>query len=251
MGFPMKVALEAARDWLEAGLAFFYPEVCQLCGEARATRPQGYVCARCRENVRFVKRPFCERCGRSFPGAITTIFQCGSCRGTELYFTSARSAVLARGKVLEAIHRYKYNRALWVEPFLASLLVEAATPELAREHWDWLVPVPLHPTRLREREFNQAQRLAQCLSKTTRIPVNTRLVRRVLPTPKQTLLSREERLENVRNAFALAPGVGLKGKRLVLLDDVFTTGATTSACARVLRKAGAEDVCVWTLARGL
>ena len=242
---------ESARIWLNAALGFLYPEVCQLCGQARATPAESYVCADCRAGVRFIERPFCERCGLPFEGAITNEFECGNCRDAELHFRSARSAVVAEGEVLEIIHRYKYQRALWFEPLLADLLIRQAAPELEKEAWDFIVPVPLHPAKEREREFNQAERLAARLSNATHIPLNKRLIQRVIPTKTQTRLSREERLANVRNAFALRPGPGLGGERLVLFDDVFTTGATTSACARVLRAAGAGEVCVWTVARGI
>jgi ComF family protein len=153
--------------------------------------------------------------------------------------------------VLEAIHRYKYNRAFWLEPFLAGLLTERAGPALAREHWDGLVPVPLHPTKQREREFNQAERLAARLSRASGIPLCGRVLRRVVATQTQTELSREERMANVRGAFAVRRGTSLHGQRLVVVDDVFTTGATTSACARPLLDAGAAAVSVWTLARGI
>ena len=245
------VILECVKGWLNAGLGFFYPDACQLCGEARATRADGYVCAGCRAEARFIMPPFCERCGRPFEGAITTAFECGNCREMELHFCSARSAVVARDKILEVIHRYKYNGALWFEPFLADLLICRAKAELALGQWNWLVPIPLHPAKERQREFNQAERLARRLSAATQVPVNHRLLRRVVATRTQTKLNREERLANVRNAFALQPGASLNGERVVLLDDVFTTGATASACARVLRVAGAGDVCVWTVARGI
>jgi ComF family protein len=116
---------------------------------------------------------------------------------------------------------------------------------------DLLVPVPLYPAKKREREFNQAERLADRLGAATQIPVNQRLLRRVLPTRTQTHLNREERLANVRKAFAMRKGQRLNGERIVVVDDVFTTGATTGACARVLRAAGAGQVCVWTVARGV
>jgi ComF family protein len=169
----------------------------------------------------------------------------------ELHFRSARSAVTTGGAVLEAIHRYKYQRALWFENFLGDLLVRQAEPELRQEKWDWIVPVPLHATKQREREFNQAERLARRLSAASGIPVNSRLLKRVLPTRTQTQLTREQRATNVRHAFVVRPGHRLQGERIIMLDDVFTTGATTSACARVLREAGAGEVCVWTVARGL
>jgi ComF family protein len=111
--------------------------------------------------------------------------------------------------------------------------------------------VPLHPAKKREREFNQAERLALQLSAATGIPLNTQLLKRVVPTRTQTQLTREQRALNMRHAFRLNAPQKLKGRRIVLFDDVFTTGATTSACAKVLRTAGADEVCVWTVARGL
>ena len=113
-----------------------------------------------------------------------------------------------------------------------------------------IVPVPLHGLKEQEREFNQAERLARRLGAATGIPVNARLLRRVTPTRTQTLLSRSERAANVRHAFAHREGHSARGRSIVLVDDVLTTGATTNACARVLRAAGASQVCVWTVARG-
>ena len=247
----MSAVAESISSWLNAGLALVYPEVCQLCGAARATPAEGFVCAGCRAKVRFIERPFCERCGRPYQGEITGEFECPNCRDRELHFRQARSAVVACERMLEVIHRYKYSRSLWFEPFLAGLLIGMAKPELAKEKWDFIVPVPLYPAKQREREFNQAERLAKHLSAATQVPVNKRLLRRVRPTCTQTVLSREEREENVRNAFAMRRGRRLNGERIVLLDDVLTTGATTSACAKVLRSAGAGEVCVWTVARGI
>jgi ComF family protein len=159
--------------------------------------------------------------------------------------------VAAKGMVLDVIHRYKYQHALWFEAFLADLFLRAALPAVREEQWDLIVPVPLHPTKEREREFNQAERLAAPLARALTIPLNTRLLRRVLPTRTQTLLSKKQRSENVQRAFAARAGCRLNGERVILVDDVLTTGATTSACAGVLRAMGAGKVCVWTVARGL
>jgi competence protein ComFC len=235
----------------DTALGFIYPNVCQICGDERATSTEGFVCSRCWQQVRFIKPPFCQRCGLPFEGDLTTAFECTNCREMNLHFRSARSAVSAKGTVLEVIHRYKYKRAFWFEPFLADLLIREALPELRQQKWDWIVPVPLHPAKKRQREFNQAERLATYLSAATKIPMDTTLLRRVAATKTQTKLSRQERAENMRNAFALQDGRTLNGERILLFDDVFTTGATTDACARVLLAAGAAEVCVWTVARGL
>jgi len=242
---------ESARGWLNAVASFLYPDVCQLCGDARATSGQSYLCDGCRSRVRFIQAPFCERCGLPWEGDLTTPFECSNCREMEFDFSSARSAVAARGNVREVIHRYKYQRAFWFEKYLVDLLVGQAGPELRAGKWDLIVPIPLHSRKLREREFNQSARVARRLGAATGLPVNEGLLRRVLPTATQTRLSRTERRENVRRAFALRGPARLNGRRVVLVDDVFTTGATSSACAGVLRRAGAADVCVWTIARGI
>jgi len=244
MDWRMKTAWDAA-------LNFLYPAVCQICGRERAGAAEGYVGGQCWSALRFVTAPFCDRCGVPYQGDINHPFRCANCEGLDFGFRYARSAVVVTPLILQVIHRYKYNRALWFEPFLADLLERQAAPALGREQWDLIVPVPLHPRKEREREFNQAERLAQRLSQATRIPVNGRLLRRVAPTRTQTLLTRRERLANVRAAFAMRPGAALEGRRLVLIDDVMTTGATTGACAAVLRAAGAAEVCVWTVARGI
>jgi ComF family protein len=154
--------------------------------------------------------------------------------------------------MLELIHRYKYQRAVWLEPFLADLLIRRAAPVLQTEKWDMIVPVPLHSLKEKEREFNQAERLARALGAASQIPVRPNLLCRVERTRTQTQLSRSERAANVHRAFACKKdSAALKGRRVVLVDDVLTTGATTSACAKILQSQGASDVCVWTLARGL
>jgi ComF family protein len=247
----MTDAPPSRRRWLDVILGFVYPEVCQICGHEHATAVEGFVGVSCWQNVRFIKPPFCSRCGLPFEGEITTTFECKNCRGIELHFRSARSAVVANDFLLDIVHRYKYRRATWFEPFLADLLVRAAKPVLAADPCDLLVPVPLHAAKRREREFNQAERMAAKLAKATGIPMNKRLLKRTKATLTQTMLSREARAENVQRAFAVRPGQELHGERVVLVDDVFTTGATTSACAKVLRVAGAGDVSVWTVARGL
>ncbi|HKW29563.1 MAG TPA: ComF family protein [Verrucomicrobiae bacterium] len=247
----MTVLAESFRNGIEVSLAFFYPETCQLCRTEQATAADGFVCARCCSQVRFIEPPFCERCGLPYPGDFTTPFECANCREMELHFRSARSAVVAHNVVREVVHRYKYQRALWFEPFLADLFLRQALPALGRRDWDFIVPVPLYPVKQREREFNQAERLATHLSAAARIPLNAKLLWRVRPTATQTLLTRQQRAANMRGAFVVYPGDRLNGERVILVDDVFTTGATTSACAEALRAAGAGDVCVWTVARGL
>ncbi|MBL6764960.1 MAG: ComF family protein [Verrucomicrobiae bacterium] len=237
------------KELAEAALHFIYPAVCQICQTARARQDQGLVCTACRTGVRPVEPPFCGRCGLPFSGAITDDFECANCSQMKLRFDFARGAVKANELLRDIIHRYKYQRHMWFEPFLGGLLQDAAAKDLRTGPWDALVPVPLHPVKLREREFNQAERIARFLGQAAGLPVWDRSLLRNTPTKTQTELTRHERLANVKQAFSLHPSGHVRGKSLILIDDVLTTGATTSACAAVLKKAGAARVAVWTVAR--
>jgi len=139
---------------LNTTLGFFYPEVCALCKAEPAPPDDGFVGAECRKQVRCIRRPFCGRCGLPFDGDLTAPFECSNCRELKLHFSSARSATVARTVVLEAIHHFKYSRALWFENFLADLLIAEAAPVLRGQKDSLIAPVPLHPLKKREREFN-------------------------------------------------------------------------------------------------
>ncbi|WCJ59117.1 ComF family protein [Fontisphaera persica] len=235
---------------LDALLSFFYPEVCQVCLRARATPDEGYLCRGCTAQAQRMGSPWCDVCGQTFAGSITGEFICGDCRETPPAYDYARSVMVFEGPVREAIHQWKYQQAFWLERRLAEWLTAAAGPALRAGDWHALVPVPLHPVKERERGFNQAARLAGPLSQATGLPLNTQVLKRVKHTVSQTRLSRAERAANLRGAFVAARGERLAGARLVLVDDVMTTGATLNAAATALRQAGAEAVCAWTLARG-
>ena len=252
----------AHRPLIEAALGLIFPESCQICREERARAADGYVGVNCGKAVQPLEAPFCQRCGLPFSGAITDAFDCANCSDRDLAFESARAAVIARGPVLEAVHRFKYSDARWFEPFLSRLLLDAAVPHLAGVGWTLVVPVPLHPVKQRERGFNQAELLARPLARALGIPMRTDLVRRMEPTRTQTALSRDARAENVRRAFTTAPTrrfpffkpvapVRLDGERVIVVDDVLTTGATANGVALQLRRLGAESICVWSVARAI
>lgn len=219
------------RIWVEAVLGLVFPS-------GRPPRPWTRL-----------QRPFCERCAEPYPRAIEGEFLCANCRGRKWTLQRVRAAYRAVGTLRETILRFKYGKEYHLRPWLGRWMHDGYRAYYAGEKWDALVPVPLHPERRKERGFNQSEEIARWLGSRISLPVESGLVR-VRPTPPQARLRRVERLRNLRGALALAPGFDPRGRRLLLCDDVFTTGATADACARVLRQAGADEVAALTVARG-
>ena len=196
-----------------------------------------------------LEEPFCSRCAEPYARHAPGEFLCSNCAGRRWSLGRVRAAYRAVGTVREVILRFKYQREYSLRPWLGRWMRDGFRQYYSQEKWDALVPVPLHGARRRERGFNQSAEIAGWLGAKVGIGVEEGLVR-IKPTPPQARLRRVERLRNLRGALALAPGFDPRGRRLLLCDDVFTTGATADACARVLKQAGAEEVAALTVARG-
>lgn len=237
------------RRWLEAAAGLLYPPHCAICSAALA-RPSACLCRACRRARERTVGSRCAVCGQPYGGALTSTFRCMNCGDRELSFKFATSAFRSRGVVRDLIHQLKYSRKTHLRRLLARMLAEGfRDPRVAALCPDVIVPVPLHPTRLREREFNQAEVLAELAAERLGLPLDNCL-QRTRYTLTQTDFHREERFANLEGAFALRRGAQVEGKVLALVDDVLTTGSTADACARVLRQAGASAVVVITVARG-
>lgn len=234
-------------------LRLFYPEVCGYCNDAPATVEQAYLCEACRNDhhgLRYIADPFCKHCGTPFHGDVTSEFECSNCMFQPLHFDKARSGLHYTGLAQFAVTSYKYKRAFWFETLFREVVRNSFHEQFNDAGIDMIVPVPLHWFKKRTRSFNQSERLAGLISTETGIPVKTNILRRNVPTPTQTRLSRTERAENVKRAFSFRPRSKLNGETALLVDDVMTTGATASSCARILKQNGAGEVFVWTVARG-
>jgi ComF family protein len=225
--------LQRAQDWgaCALDLAFPWPE-----SEAPEACP--------------IERPFCERCGFPYPALKEEAapFTCSPCAGQTWYFSWARAAYRTEGRVHEAIVGFKYNDQHYQYGPLVDWLTEAFDAHAGGQTWDALVPVPLYHRRKRDRGFNQAKELARGLGRKRKLPVWDCL-HRDRETPSQTGLNRTARRENVAGAFRWKPRFDVRARNLLLIDDVFTTGATTNACAHALIKAGAGQIAVLTVAR--
>ncbi|MFZ1986328.1 MAG: ComF family protein, partial [Desulfatitalea sp.] len=221
-----------------------------------------FLCGACTEQFRAVRSPLCIQCGQPFESSHGPDHTCGQCAKRPFRFSAARAAGLYEGALRTAIHQLKYQGRDTLAKPLGRLLWQT----LGR-HWDpaqidRVVPVPLHPRRLRQRGFNQACALVQewpRLAERQAVKVagdwiDPRMLRRLRPTPPQTGLPREQRVTNMTRAFEVDGRRGshpLQAQRVLLVDDVMTTGTTADACAQTLLAAGAAEVRVLTLARAV
>src|SRR6266576_6205040 len=234
-------------ELLQAAVSLLYPPVCTICG--RSIRAGEYLCGDCETRVTRIVPPFCQTCSEPFEGSITGAFTCANCAHRTIYFDAAVAAYRGRGIVRQIVHEFKYARQLHLRHLIARWLQAALDDERLRAHrFDVIVPVPLHPARQRERGFNQAGVLGELLSEQTSIPAKP-VLERIRYTTTQTALDRAERMENLHNAFHLRKNADVRGLRVLLIDDVLTTGSTLSECARVLKRAGALSVLAATAAR--
>jgi len=218
---------------LSALRSLFYPALCAACSESAGEGQ--YLCGNCQRRAPRITPPFCAKCSEQFSGAITQQFECANCEGRALHFDAAVSAYRSRGLVRELIHQFKYGRQRYLRHPLAAWLEETMHD-------------PLHPARERERGFNQATLLAELLARRIAVPLRPAL-ERLRYTTTQTAYDRTERMENLHDAFRLRKNANVRELRVLLIDDVLTTGSTLSECARVLRAAGAVSVHAATAAR--
>lgn len=230
----------------------FYPPRCDLCS-AYLTSDENGVCATCTEALPLIYPPHCPQCCRPIftPGGLEHL--CSECAS---HNTPPVSRVIAAGvfrdELRELVHRYKYGKCCYLGSYFATLILAQARRLDALVACDLIVPVPLHWTRKRNRGFNQAREIGRYISRACDIPlIAPRDFRRVRRTTPQVALSAAGRRENIRGAFAVRTPDLLKGKTVALIDDVITTGATTNECARILRRAGADDVIALVIARDL
>jgi len=236
----------AAKQLLvEPVLAVVFPSWCAACGEPLARPTQAPLCGRCWQLPRHAG-PVCA-CGLPLPAALEP--PCGRCRRGLSPFAAGASLGPYEGGLRSLVHELKYRgRRSIAERLARRMLLEPAIRVLL-DDGPVLVPVPAHRRRRAERGFNQAELLARALALGAGLPLEARSLVKLRDTPPQAGLSAAQRRRNVRGAYLASRGSGIAGRAVVLVDDVFTTGATARACAVTLRAAGAAEVRVLTVAR--
>ncbi len=234
--------------FIERLLQFFIPPQCPFCQKFLPEGEKG-ICTDCLSEIHWIEPPFCSLCGTPYVSQGIMDHPCGGCSTKKRYFTIARSIGAYEGSLREAIHRWKYEGKTFLTPYFGQQMVEGLSRYWDPKEVDLLIPVPLHKNRLRERGFNQALLLVREIHSRTGIPYLKRTLRKRKPTPPQVNLSGLERERGVKGAFEITAGDKIVEKSILLIDDVYTTGATVNECAKVLLEAGAKRVDVLTLAR--
>ena len=235
------------QSFRHALIDFFFPPLCLVCKRPLLSYEKTFLCASCSTDLTFIDSPLCCSCGIMFNSRAGDDHLCGNCRESPPRFDRARAAGVYAGTLRNAIHQFKYRGGLMFAKHLGQLLAQHGQRLLTVEAINLIVPVPLHRRRLRQRGYNQSLELARHLGACWGIAVAPEWLVRNRETPQQTALSRQARSLNMRGAFAWT-GPALDDKRVVLIDDVYTSGATANECARVLKKSGAGTVEVLTLA---
>jgi ComF family protein len=228
-----------------------FPPRCTTCGAVLEEHAPLSFCPPCAAEIHFIRPPLCPRCGIPFPATEGDSHLCGECLATERPYAVARAVGLYEKTLLTAIHLFKYRGTIGIGEVLGRIMADFAGDQWDMTVFSLIIPVPLHRKRLRERGFNQAVILAREIAKRFSLPLDFMTLRRKIFTASQVGLGREERSANVRKAFTVRKPEKIAGRRILLVDDVTTTGSTLTECASVLMQANAEAVAVLTLARAL
>ncbi|HEY5793675.1 MAG TPA: ComF family protein [Bosea sp. (in: a-proteobacteria)] len=244
---PIRHGATLLRAGLRSAIGIVYPPSCIACqaatGEAQA------LCPACWGGIGFIERPFCERLGTPFAIDLGDGLVSPAAIADPPVFARARAVCRFDGTARELVHRLKYGDRTDIALTLGRMMAQAGRELLPDA--DLLVPVPLHRTRLWTRRFNQAAALAQIVSRQSGVPLAPLALARVKRTRQQVGLTRAQRAENLQGAFRVQPNMRpqIEGRRILLVDDVLTTGSTANAAARALLRAGANAVDVLTFAR--
>lgn len=248
----MKVAINTRLKLLGREiLDLFYPRDCLSTGIAlQSESTYRYLSEKSIHDIHWAKGPTCTTCGFPFAGAVEGNRICPNCQKLQPVFSSGKTAFMLKGTGKKLIHELKYHSGFHLLPDLIRLVSQIPG------YIDYienaiLVPVPLHKNKLKKRGFNQSFLLAKYLAKQSSNAKVLELLKRTQATQSQTYLGREKRIKNVKNAFALSPKTVINGNlRYIIVDDVFTTGATLNACANVLKKNGANNINILTFGHG-
>ena len=234
--------------------SLFFPADCKICGNPLEPLNRSFICGDCWNKVKWLKEPYCFKCSKPFPSLRT--FQgvssplCQECQKNPPCFNRLFAPTLYEGVMRKAIHLLKYNAKKGVLRGIEKV-IKIYFNSLTFLSSDLIIPIPLHKKRLKQRGFNQSELLALIIAKYLHIKLVNNNLERIKPTPSQIALNRKERIKNMKGAFRLKNEEELRGKNILLVDDVYTTGTTVKEASKTIIKARPKEIYVFVLARAI
>ncbi|MBR0198149.1 MAG: ComF family protein [Kiritimatiellae bacterium] len=239
------------KDTLKKLLDILFPRHCEICS-SQVDRFDRYICANCLNNLPFMPQDGCAICAKPISSGGNTNLLCEDCSGKNRpFFDRAAAAVCFEGNFRRILLDFKFNSHLWLKNDFIDLLESAARSRLNMAAVDLIIPMPITTFHLLDRGFNQSALLAKALAKRINKSYSNKILRRINSPRRQSGLKEEDRRENVKNTFKVLKPRKVIGRVILVVDDIMTTGATLSECARTLKSAGAQKVFVLTLATTL
>ncbi len=237
------------RAFIKSVIDFVFPPICYICGSHFDSEGEMGICPHCLSQIKYIECPFCTLCGKPFCSEVVTDHLCGDCLTRKRYFGKARAVGYYDGVLRKATHLLKYKLKNHLALHLGNIMAQQVQYLLNGIAYHSIIPVPLHPERLRKRGFNQSLFLARSVSEKYKIPLDGYTLIRNKWTEPQVGLSERDRKDNVRGAFLIIKRDKVTDRNILLVDDVYTSGNTVEECSKTLIKAGASRVDVLTLAR--
>jgi len=244
-------------------ISLIYPKFCFNCNKNLSPQSDIYVCLDCQKDFfQNIMPPFCNYCGKPLgiyllgnsnivQDNVLSDERCSECIGNEYYFSRGYTASLYDGLVKYCIRKYKYDQCTYLVDTLLRLMLDFSSKYINTNNLDFIIPVPIHWYKCHLRGFDQVKIIAKKLSKKLCIPLVSNVLKRTKFRESQMSLPKDKRTANVLNAFQINNKSTIFGKNILLIDDIYTTGATFNECSKLLIKAGAKKVEVFSLARGL
>ncbi len=242
---PIAVQLPSVlREMFETAIVFLYPAKCRVCDDFLGVASMPYICTDCWQDVQYLEPPWCDICGTPDVNGL-----CDACATSPPRYGQLRTVAVYQTTLQQAIHLFKFEKKKVFARHLIHLINAHIPVDCDVATYDFILPIPIHKKRLRERGFNQATLLADGIAKAVGVPVLTNTLVRKRHTVAQSSLDKEARQENIVGAFDVLEPDTIRGKRLLVIDDVFTTGATIREAVSELWTADPAEVDVLTLAR--
>lgn len=237
-------------EYIDTFLNFIYPRNihCILCNDPIDRDELYSICAECKKKLKLVYGKTCVKCGKPLD-ELYIIDRCHDCINSSHYFTKAVSCLEYEDLAKKIIYDLKYHKKRYISYHIAKIMYDRLLCNDI-DSFDMIMPVPLHKDKERERGFNQAYLICKYISKMTEIEVNSKSLIRVKNTITQNKLTKEERRENLEDAFKIINKDNIDNRCILLIDDIYTTGSTVDQCSKVLIENGAADVYVATFATG-